>query len=185
VVSLLGSSQTVLMPVFAAEILQGGANTLGFLMAAGGIGALAGTLYLASRETVRGLGRIATVAAGVFGAGLLFFSLSRFLAFSIVLNMVIGCSMIVLLAGSNTILQTIVDDDKRGRVMSIFAMSFSGIAPFGCLLAGALASGIGTPNTVLLGGICCIAASIFFSVKLRGLKDLLRAAYKEKQETPR
>ena len=180
-VSLLGMSYSVLMPVFAAEILQGGANTLGFLMAASGTGALVGTLYLAARRSMRGLGRIVGVSTGIFGVGLVLFSLSNILPFSIALNMVNGCSMIVQLAGSNTILQTIVDDDKRGRVMSIYAMSFMGMAPFGSLLAGALASGIGAPNTVLLGGICCIAASVFFTIKLRGLKDALRAAYVEKQ----
>lgn len=180
-VSLLGHSHSILMPVFAAEILQGGANTLGFLMAALGSGALVGTLYLAYRRSIRGLGRVAGASAGIFGAGLVLFSLSRILPFSIVLNMVTGFGMIVQLAGSNTILQTIVDDDKRGRIMSIYAMSFTGMAPFGSLLAGALAHGIGAPNTVLLGGICCIAASIFFSIKLRSLKDVLRAAYVEKQ----
>jgi MFS family permease len=183
-VSLLGMSHSVLMPVFAAEILKGGANTLGFLASASGTGALMGTLYLASRRSMRGLGRIVGVSAGIFGVGLVFFSLSRILPLSLVLNMATGCTMIVQLAGSNTILQSIVDDDKRGRVMSIYAMSFMGMAPFGSLLAGALASGIGAPTTVLLGGLCCIAASVFVTIKLRGLKDELRAAYGEKHLIP-
>ena len=118
--------------------------------------------------------------AGIFGIGLIFFALSRVLPLSIFLNVAIGWSMILQLAGSNTIVQSLVDDDKRGRVMSLYAMFHRGIAPFGSLLAGALASGIGTPNTVLLGGICCIAASIYFSIKLRGQNEILRATYVEK-----
>lgn len=182
-VSLLGHSLSVLMPVFAADIFEGGANTLGFLTAASGIGALIGTLYLAARQTIGGLGRVVGTSVSILGVAMVLFSLSRMLSFSIILNMVIGWGTIIQLAGSNTIIQSIVDDDKRGRVMSIFAMSF-GMSPFGSLLAGALASAIGTPNTVLLSGIGCIATSVFFSIKLRGLKDILHAAYVEKHLIP-
>jgi MFS family permease len=180
-VSLVGMPYTVLMPIFAKKILQGGPNTLGFLMAASGTGALIGTIYLASRKSLVGLGRIVVAGAGIFGTGLILFSLSRFLALSIFLMMLTGFGMIVQMASSNTILQTIADDDKRGRVMSFYAMAFAGIAPFGSLLAGALASRVGAPNTLLLGGICCIVASIFSFTKFRSLKDVVHDIYAEKR----
>jgi len=180
VVSLVGMPYVVLMPIFAKEILQGGANTLGFLMAASGTGALIGTIYLASRKSVVGLGRIVAAGAAIFGAGLILFSFSRFLVLSIFLIMVTGFGIIVQMASSNTILQTITDDDKRGRVMSFYAMSFAGIAPFGSLLAGALAEHIGAPNTLLIGGICCIVASIIFVIKFRPLKDIIHEIYARK-----
>jgi MFS family permease len=179
-ISLVGMPYTVLMPVFAAEILHGDANTLGFLMAASGVGALAGTLYLAARKNVMGLGRIVGIASGIFGAGLMLFSLSHLLALSLVLMILTGFGMIVQIASSNTILQTVVDDDKRGRVMSIFVMAFIGMAPFGSLLAGGAATGIGAPNTLMIGGACCIVASIFFFLKFRSLRVALHATYAEK-----
>lgn len=168
-VSLVGMPYTVLMPVFAGEVLQGGAHTLGFLMAASGTGALIGTMYLAARRTAPGLGGIVTAAAAIFGGGLILFSFSRMVTLSIILMMVTGFGMIVQMASSNTILQTIVDDDKRGRIMSLYTMAFVGMAPFGSLLAGGIASSIGAPHTLLLGGACCIIASIFFAVKFRNL----------------
>lgn len=180
VVSLVGVPYTVLMPIFAADILHGDANTLGFLMAASGVGALVGTLYLAAKKSVWGLGRIVGIAAGIFGAGLILFSLSRFLALSLVWMALTGFGMIVQIAASNTILQTIADDDKRGRIMSIFTMSFIGIAPFGSLLAGGAATGIGSPNTLMIGGAICIVAAIFFFIKFRSLRDTLRSAYAQK-----
>ncbi len=179
-ISLVGMPYTVLMPVFAAEILHGDANTLGFLMAASGVGALAGTLYLAARKNVMGLGRLVGIASGIFGAGLILFSLSHLLALSLVLMILTGFGMIVQIASSNTILQTVVDDDKRGRVMSIFVMAFIGMAPFGSLLAGGAATGIGAPNTLMIGGACCIVASIFFFLKFRSLRVALHATYAEK-----
>jgi len=171
IVSLVGMPYTVLMPIFAGQILQGGPNTLGFLMAAAGIGALTGTIYLAARKSVVGLGNIVIIGASVFGGGLILFSLSKLLTLSILFIMLAGFGMIVQMASSNTILQTIVQDDKRGRVMSFYTMAFVGIAPFGSLLAGALASHIGAPNTLILGGILCIAAAIFSFTKFRSLKD--------------
>lgn len=179
-VSFVGMPYTVLMPIFAAEILPGGADTLGFLMAASGTGALIGTLYLASRKSVIGLGRIVGIAAGIFGCGLICFSLSRLLTLSIIFMALTGFGMIVQMASSNIILQTIVDDDKRGRVMSLYAMSFAGVAPFGSLFAGAVADSIGAPNTLMIGGACCAIASIFFFIKFRSLRHMLRAAYTEK-----
>lgn len=184
IVSIVGMPYTVLMPIFAAEILPGGADTLGFLMAASGTGALIGTLYLASRKSVIGLGRIVGIAAGIFGTGLICFSLSRLLTLSIILMAVTGFGMIVQMASSNTILQTIVDDDKRGRIMSLYAMSFAGIAPFGSLLAGAVAHGIGAPNTLIIGGAFCIIASIFFFMKFRSLRYILHTAYIQKASHP-
>jgi MFS family permease len=180
-VSLVGMPYTVLMPIFAKEILQGGANTLGFLMAASGTGALIGTIYLASRKSLLGLGRFVVAGAGIFGSGLILFSFSRFLALSIFLMMLTGFGMIVQMASSNTILQTISDDDKRGRVMSFYAMAFAGIAPFGSLLAGALASHIGAPDTLLIGGISCIVASVFAFTKLRSLRDDVHSVYAKKR----
>jgi len=180
VVSLVGLPYTVLLPVFAAEILPGGADTLGFLMTASGAGALIGTLYLASRASVIGLGRIVGIAAGIFGAGLICFSLSRILSLSIILIGVTGFGMMIQMASSNTILQTIVDDDKRGRVMSLYTMAFAGIAPFGSLMAGAVAHGIGTPNTFLIGGACCIIAAVVFFIKFRSLRYTLHSKYIQK-----
>ncbi len=180
IVSLVGMPYSVLMPIFAGKILQGGANTLGFLMAASGIGALAGTMFLASRKTVMGLGRIVILGAATFGIGLILFSFSRLLVLSIILIMIAGFGIIVQMASSNTILQSIVDDDKRGRVMSFYAMAFAGVAPFGSLLGGGLASRIGAPNTLLIGGICCIAAAIFSFIKFRSFRETVLATYVRK-----
>ena len=146
-VSLMGMSYSVLMPVFAKEILHGGSHTYGFLMGAAGFGALLGALFLASRKTVLMLGRIVPAAALLFGSGLIILSLSRTFALSLVLMVFIGLGMMMQAASSNTILQTITDDDKRGRVMSFYTMAVMGTAPFGSLLAGALAKVIGAPWT--------------------------------------
>jgi MFS family permease len=177
IVSLVGMPYTVLMPIFAGQILGGGAHTLGFLLAAAGTGALIGTIYLASRRSVKGLGRIVLAGAGIFGSGLILFSLSRSLSLSLFLMMITGFGMIVQLASSNTILQTVADDDKRGRVMSFYAMSFAGIAPFGSLLAGALASHIGAPYTLMFGGIFCIIAAIFSFTRFRSLKAVAHGVF--------
>ncbi|HET6347170.1 MAG TPA: MFS transporter, partial [Myxococcota bacterium] len=155
-VSLVGMPYTVLMPVFASKILHGGSHTLGFLMAATGLGALAGAVFLANRRSVLGLGKIIPLMAGLFGAGLIGFSLSRTLWLSIPLLFVTGLGFMVQMAASNTLLQTLVEDDKRGRVMSFYTMAFMGTAPFGSLLAGSLAAHIGAPYTLLLGGVGCI-----------------------------
>ncbi len=176
-VSLMGMPYTVLMPVFAKEILHGGSHTFGFLMGASGLGALVGALYLASRKNAAGLEWHIPIAAGVFGIGLILFSLSRVFAFSMVLLVVIGFGMMMQMASSNTILQTIVDDDKRGRIMSFYAMAFMGTAPFGSFLAGELAKYIGVPNTILIGGICCIAGALFFIRKLPVIKELIKPVY--------
>jgi MFS family permease len=176
-VSLMGMPYTVLAPVFAKEILHGGSHTFGFLMAASGLGALTGALYLASRKDASGIVRIVPMAAGIFGIGLISFSLSRFLPLSLVLMMVIGLGMMLQMASSNTILQTIVEDDKRGRIMSFYTMAFMGTAPFGSFLAGALAKLIGAPYTVLIGGIACIIGAFFFARRLPALKRMIHSAY--------
>ena len=150
-VSLTGVPYQVLMPVFAKDIFHGGPQTLGFLMAMAGVGALIGAIYLAGRRSVLGLGKIIVLASGVFGLGLIVFSRSRVLWFSMLVICVAGFAMMVQMAASNTILQTIVEEDKRGRVMSFYTMAFMGMTPFGGLLAGALASKISAPNTLLFG----------------------------------
>ncbi|MEO0097763.1 MAG: MFS transporter [candidate division WOR-3 bacterium] len=145
-ISLVGMPYTILMPIFASKILHGNAYTFGFLMAGSGIGALIAGLYLASRKTVLGLGRILAFSPIIFGCGLILFSLSRNFLLSFLMMIVTGFGMILNMTGSNTLLQTIIEDDKRGRVMSFYTMAFIGIAPFGSLLAGTLASIIGAPN---------------------------------------
>jgi MFS family permease len=178
-VSLVGMPYTVLMPIFAGTILHGGAHTLGFLMGASGIGALFGAMSLAARKTVLGLGRVVPASAALFGAGLIGFGLSRNLWISIVLMLVTGGAMMEQMAASNTILQTIVEDDKRGRVMSLYSMAFMGMAPFGSLLAGALAARIGAPNTLIFGGAICIAGSAWFAHYLPIIRDFVRPIYRE------
>jgi len=176
-VSLMGMPYSVLMPVFAKEILHGGSHTFGFLMGASGLGALTGALYLASRKNVLGLGRIIALSAGIFGLGLITFSLSRIFLLSLALMVITGLGMMLQMASSNTILQTIVDDDKRGRVMSLYTMAFMGTAPFGSFLAGVLAKIMGAPNTLLFGGVSCIFGAFIFARKLPELKRLIRPIY--------
>jgi len=179
-VSLVGIPYQLLMPVFAKDILHGGPETLGFLTAACGIGALAGAVYLASRSSFLRFGRIVPVAAGIFGVGLIAFSLSNILAVSLLLMVLTGFGMMIQLTSSNTTLQNMVDDDKRGRVMAFYTMAFVGTTPFGSLLAGSLANAIGAPNTLIVGGICCILGSIIFLRKLPTLMELARPVYERK-----
>jgi len=176
-VSLVGMPYTVLMPIFASEVLHGGPHTLGFLMGAVGVGALLGAVFLANRRTVVGLGKVLPIAAGLFGVGLIGFSLSRVLWLSLILLLLTGIGFMVNMAASNTLLQTLVDDSKRGRVMSFYTMAIVGITPFGSLLAGALAHRIGTPHTLLLGGIGCIAGALWFVTLLPRLREKVRPIY--------
>jgi MFS family permease len=176
-VSFMGMPYTVLLPIFAADVLGGGPFTLGLLSGATGVGALAGALYLASRRTVLGLGRVIVVATLLFGLGLIGFSVSTSLWLSLLLLIMAGFGMMVQLAASNTILQTIVDEDKRGRVMSFYSMAFLGMAPFGSLFAGALAGSVGAAGTVVIGGIACIAGALLFAFNLRWLRLLVRPVY--------
>jgi MFS family permease len=183
-ISLMGMPYTVLMPVIAAQVLHGGPHTLGFLMGTTGIGALGGALYLASRRSVLGLGRVISVAAVVFGCGLAAFSFSGTLALSLLLLVVVGAGFMVTLASSNTILQTLVREDMRGRVMAFYTMAFMGTAPFGSLMAGGLASRIGAPRTILFGGLACIAGGVAFSRHLPRLRALVRPIYVERGILP-
>jgi MFS family permease len=177
-ISLVGMQYTVLMPIFAGEVLHGGAHTLGFLMGASGVGALAGAMFLATKKSVLGLGRLVPLAAAIFGAGLIALGLSRFLWLSLVLMLFVGGAMMTQLAASNTILQTIVQDDKRGRVMSFFAMAFLGMAPFGSLLAGALAHQIGAPRTIMMSGTICIAGAAWFASQLSVIREHVHPIYR-------
>jgi MFS family permease len=176
-ISLFGMPFTVLMPVFAKEILQGGANTLGYLMGASGVGALVGALYLARRTTVLGLGRVVVGAASLMGTGLIGFSFARSLAVALIFLFLAGLGMIVLMASNNTLLQTIVEDDKRGRVMSFYSMAFFGMTPFGSLMAGWAANRIGVPYTLLGCGALCLLSIIPFAVQLPALRRMVRPIY--------
>ena len=161
-ISVLGMPFQVLMPVMASDVLGGGAHTLGILMTTTGLGALLGTLYLASRQTVVGLGRKIAQASTSFGVGLVVFSLSRNLWLSLLVLPIVGAGFMISLAATNTIVQTIVPEDLRGRVMAFYAMSFLGTAPIGSLIAGSVAERIGAPATIMAGGICCIASGAWF-----------------------
>ena len=157
-VSLTGIPYIALMPIFASRVLGGGPHALGILMGASGLGAVMGALWLASRTTVVGLGRALVSAGGIFGLGLIGFSQSRWMWLSVPMLVIAGGGMMVQMAASNTLLQTIVDADKRGRVMSFYTMAFFGMTPFGSLLGGWLGGWIGAPTTVLLGGIATVVA---------------------------
>jgi MFS family permease len=176
-VSLVGMPYTVLMPVFANQVLRGGPNTLGLLMAASGVGALVGALFLASRKSVLGLGTYIPLTAAAFGAGLIAFSFSRSLWLSMLLMVVTGLGFMVQMAASNTVLQTIVDEDKRGRVMSFYTMAFMGTAPFGSLLAGGVAERIGAPYTLMFGGVGCLLGASWFALSLPRLRRDVRPVY--------
>lgn len=179
-VSLMGMPFTVLMPIFAEKILHGGPQALGFLSGATGVGAIAGSIYLASRKSVLGLGRIIVISSNLFGIGLIGFSLSRLFWLSLLMMLLTGFGMMVEMASSNTVLQTIVEEDKRGRIMSFYTMAFMGMVPFGSLLAGTLANNIGAPNTVMIGGVACILGSVLFAKKLPSLRRITRPIYVEK-----
>jgi MFS family permease len=175
--SFMGMPYVILMPIFARDILHGGPHTLGFLMGAAGVGALISASYLASRKSVFGLERVIVFGSAMFGCGLIFFSLSRYMLLSLAFMLLTGFGMMTVLTSCNTILQTIVDEDKRGRVMSLYAMAFMGVVPLGSLMGGSLASRIGAPATLMFGGICCIAASFLFARKLPQLRRITRPVY--------
>jgi MFS family permease len=176
-VSLVGVPYSILMPVFAATIFRGGPHTLGFLMGASGCGALLGALWLAARKSVLGLGRIIPAATALFGCGLIAFSFAPLLWVGIPCLVVAGFGFMVQMAASNTVIQTIVDDEKRGRVMSFYMMAFLGTAPFGSLIAGSLSSRLGAPHTLLLGGICCTIGAAWFARQLPIIRATVRPIY--------
>jgi len=175
--SLMGWPFTVLMPIFAAEVLKGGPHTLGFLMGALGVGSLASALSLVLRKSVRGLLKMIPIAAAIFGTGLVLFGLSHVLWLSMVLLLVVGFGMMQGLTASNTIIQTIVPEDKRGRVMSYYTVAFVGMAPFGSLMAGALAHLIGAATTVVISGICCMLGSAWFFTRMPSIRVVMRPIY--------
>jgi MFS family permease len=183
-VSLVGMPYTVLMPVFANEILRGGPYALGWLMAASGVGALSGAMFLAARRSVVGLGKFIPLMAGAFGAGLIAFSFSRWLWLSLILMVMTGLGFMVQMAVSNTLLQTILEEDMRGRVMSFYTAAFMGTAPFGSLLAGSVADRIGAPRTLLFGGLGCVAGALWFARSLPALRRDVRPIYVRKGILP-
>jgi MFS family permease len=177
VASLLGMPYATLMPMVVRAVFGGEASLLGFMTAASGLGALVAALYLASRATVVGLGRMIAWGAGVFGLALVGLSLSRWVALSQVLMALAGFGMMIQMASGNTVLQTIVDDDKRGRVMSLYSMAVFGITPFGSLLAGSCADWLGAPITLALGGGACLLNAFVFARTLPELRRHVRPIY--------
>jgi MFS family permease len=177
--SLMGYSYAVLLPIFAGQTLHGGATTLGWLTAASGIGAVVSGLSLAARKSVVGLTRMLQIAAAMLGGALILFGLSHTLWLSLALMVFVGFGLMQAAAVSNTIIQSLVPEDKRARAMSYYTMAFFGSAPFGSLLAGALAERIGALHTVILTGAFCIAGSLWFTLELPKIRTLMRPIYQE------
>jgi MFS family permease len=169
-VSFVAMPYAVLLPIYAKDIIHGGPQTLGFLMGAIGVGALVGAFFLASRRNTNGVGQIITTGGIIFSIGLLIFSFSRNFYFSLILLLFCGFGMMTQMACSNTVLQSIADDDKRGRVISFYTMSFLAFSPFGSLIAGTMASRYGAQRTLLLGAIICLVSVALFSRILYQLK---------------
>ncbi|MBF0479534.1 MAG: MFS transporter [Candidatus Omnitrophica bacterium] len=179
-VSLWGTPAQILMPIFAKDIFHGGPQTLGILAAMAGCGALTGAFYLAQRKSVLGLGRVIFVSTLLFGFSVILFSFSRIFWLSLICIFCCGIGMMVQMAACNTILQTIVEENKRGRVMSMFTLAFMGTVPFGSLIGGSLAHTIGAPLTLTFGGVCCILGGLLFARMLPRLKKEIRPIYIEK-----
>jgi MFS family permease len=169
-VSIFGLPFTVLMPIFASEILHGGPRVLGVLLGASGIGALMGALTLAARRNVHGLGRLVALSVAVFAVLLILFAISRNVVLSTILLVPAGFCLLLQMSASNTLMQSMVPDRMRGRLMSFYAMSLMGMAPFGSLLSGAVATRLTAPVTVALGGGLCLGASLLFWMRLPGLR---------------
>jgi predicted MFS family arabinose efflux permease len=176
-VSTLGMPYTVLMPVMATQVLHGGPHTLGILMGASGLGAIASALYLASRKSVLGLGRIMAIGTFVFGIGLVAFGMSRSIWLALIALPLAGAGFMTEMAATNTILQTVTEDHLRGRVMAFYTMAFLGTAPLGSLLAGVAADRIGAPLTIVLGGVACVAGAAWLALRLPGLREQVRPIY--------
>ena len=176
-VSLMGMPYIVLMPIFAAQVLHGGPHTLGLLMGATGVGALVSAVSLALRKTVLGLGRMIPIAAATFGAGLVLFGFSHVMWLSVSLMLLTGFGMMQGMAASNTIIQTVVPEDRRGRVMSYYTMAFVGMAPFGSLLAGFLAHNLGAQHTVIITGSVVVLGAIWFATRLPAIREQIRPIY--------
>ena len=177
--SLVAMSFPVLLPVFATRIFAGGSHTYGFMVAASGLGALTGTIFLAMRKNVLGLGRIIVASMSLSGLGLVCLSISRIYPVTLFLLVVMGFGMISTMASCNTMVQSIVDEDKRGRVMSLYIMSFMGTAPLGSLIAGSVSSAVGPALTALFGGILCLAGAAVFALRLPSLRTIVRPIYRK------
>lgn len=175
--SLVGAPYSVLMPVFAREVLHGGPQVLGLLMGAAGVGALSGGIYLASRKNVIGLVGLINRASFLFGLGLFFLAFIHNLWLALLLIMLVGFGMIVQMACSNTILQTIVEENKRGRVMSLYTIAFMGMAPFGSLLAGSFASRFGVSTSLMISGAVCLLFALGFNFCLPQIRAAIRPVY--------
>jgi MFS family permease len=179
VVGTFGMMYTTLAPVIASKVLHGGAHTLGILMTAVGIGALLGTIYLASRHTVLGLGKVIVVASVALSLALAAFAFAHHVWIALLVLPVAGAGMMLTAASANTILQTVVDERLRGRVMAFYGVAVLGTQPFGSLLAGILGERIGTQNTILFSAVVCLAASIWFAFRRRALAEHIRPIYME------
>jgi MFS family permease len=167
----------VLLPIIATDVLGGGPRTLGLLTSATGLGALTGALFLASRRTVVGLGRVILVSATIFGTALVLLGFARSVLVALPLLALAGFGLMAQMASSNTVLQTIVDDDKRGRVMSLYTMAFIGMSPIGSLVLGWAASRIGAPTAIAIGGGICLLAAFVFGRRLPYLREIVRPIY--------
>ena len=179
VVSLMGWPYTVLLPVFAGQVLHGGPNTLGWLTGASGVGALISAISLALRKSVAGLARMLQIASAMLGGALVLFGLSHTLWLSLILMVFAGFGMIQTASASSTIIQTLVPEDKRARAMSYYAMAFFGAAPFGSLFSGALAHRFGAPHTIVLTGAFCIVGAVWFTLELPKIGAIMRPIYQE------
>jgi MFS family permease len=177
--SLMGWPYSVLLPIFAGQVLHGGAHTLGWLTGASGIGALVSGISLTVRKSVVGLARMLQIAGALLGGALILFGLSHTLWLSLVLMVFVGFGLMQGAAVSNTIIQSLVPEDKRARVMGYYTMAFFGSAPFGSLLAGALAHRIGAPHTVIITGACCVAGSLWFALDLPKVDAVMRPIYQK------
>jgi len=170
VVSLVAMPYTVLMPLFADQVLHGGARGLGILMGATGVGALLGALTLAARSGVKGLGKWVALSCGGVAISLMLFAASRRFWLSAAILLPVGFCMMLQMASSNTLIQAMVPDALRGRAMAAYSMMFMGMAPFGALLAGVLAGRLGAPAAVAVGGMACIAGAFAFAARLPALR---------------
>lgn len=176
-ISFFGLTFPVLLPVFASEVLHGDSHTFGFLVSSAGAGAFTATLYLAARSSIRGLGRVVNIALYAISAGFVVFSFSTILYISMAALFVVGFTSIVVIASCNTILQTVVDESKRGRVMSLYVMAFTGTAPVGGLIAGSVSEVTGAPVTLAACGICCLIIAFLFSAMLPGVMRSSRSLF--------
>ena len=179
VVSLMGIPFLVLMPIFATQVLHGDSHTLGYLMGASGLGALVAALNLAARKSVRGLTRVIPFAGLLFALALIGFGFSHWLPLSLLLMALTGGGMMTVMASSNTVIQTLVSEEKRGRVMSYYTVAFVGMGPFGSLLAGELAHRFGAPHAVVITGTCVLVGVLWFFTRLRSIGDVIRPIYAE------